>query len=108
MSPRRGGGQDERKLRQLCSQIGRAIDLTLVGDCEDEVLQNMSVESVEPASGNRLNVTLQVRPPGSEMDKNEVMTRLEQHRPLLIQEILRAVTRRNIPEISFWIVKAPD
>jgi ribosome-binding factor A len=98
-------GHHERKLRQLCTQIGRAIDLTLQGDCDDEVLQNTSVHSVEPAAGNRILVTLVVHAPGSDLPKAEVMDRLERHRHVLMREIERAVSRRSVPEITFWLIK---
>ena len=92
-------------MRQLCSQIKRAIELTLMGDIEDEVLQNTSVHSVEPAPGNRLVVTLTVHPPGSKMAKEEVLRRLEQHRGTIVSEVSRAVTRRALPELTFWLIK---
>ena len=101
------GGSDA-KIRRLCAQVRRTIDLTLAGDCDDEVLQNMSVESVEPAPGNRLAVTLTVRAPGDALEKAEVLARLEAARPLLVSEIARSVERRSLPELSFWVVRAGD
>lgn len=97
-----------RKMAQLCSQIRRTLDMTLMGDFEDEVLQNMTVESVEPAAGNRLTVVFAVHPPGSELAKDDVLARLEAARPVLLEEVARAVSRRSIPEMSFWVVKAGD
>jgi ribosome-binding factor A len=103
----RGRAADARKLAQLAAQIRRSIESTLVGECSDEVLQNVSVESVEPAAGNRMNVTLMVHEPGASLAKDEVMQRLEQSRGLLIQRVAEDVNRRAVPELSFWLVKAP-
>jgi len=93
---------------QLCAQVGRAIDLALVGECEDEVLQNLSVRSVEPAPGNRLLVTLDVHPPGAEMSREAVLARVEAARGVLVQEAVYATSRRSLPELSFWVVKAEE
>lgn len=106
MAPRSGDKGRDLRTRRLCAQIQRTLDLTLAGDCEDEVLQNMTVRSVEPAAGNRLEVVFDVHSPGSELPKEEVLARLEAARPLLLSEIARAVERRGIPELSFWVVRA--
>lgn len=108
MSRRGPPGRDDRKTRQLCAQIARAIELTLLGDCDDEVLQNTSVESVEPAPGNRLLVTLAVHPPGADLTREEVLARVEAHRGLIVSEAARAVTRRALPELSFWVIRARE
>ncbi len=80
----------------------------MVGECDDEVLQNMTVAAVEPASGNRLVVTLEVHSPGSELTRDEVLERLELHRPRIVDEVASAVHRRNVPELTFWVVKAGE
>ena len=95
-----------RKLAQLASQIGRSIEATLVGECRDEVLQNLSVESVEPAAGNRMVVTLAIHPPGDALPREEVLARVEAHRPLLVEHVLRDVSRRSVPQLTFWVVPA--
>ncbi len=100
-------GHIERKRAQLAAQIGRSIEATLVGECEDEVLQNISVESVKPASGNRMLVTLIVHPPGTELGREDVLARLEAQRNLIVDRIAQDVTRRALPELSFWVVRDP-
>jgi ribosome-binding factor A len=109
---RRAGGPARRrashKQRQLCTQVARSVGLTLVSECDDEVLQNMTVAAVEPAAGNRLAVTLEVHPPGSELSRDEVLERLELHRARIVEEVARAVHRRNVPELTFWVVKAGE
>ncbi len=101
-------GRAAHKQSQLCTQIARSIGSTWVGECDDEVLQNMTVTAVEPAAGNRLVVTLEVHPPGSELTRDEVLERLELHRPRIVDEIARAVHRRSLPELTFWVVKAGE
>ena len=100
-------GGESRKLLQLAAQIRRSLETTLVGECPDEVLQNISVESVEPAPGNRMLVTLMVHPPGDALPKDEVLRRLDAARALLVHRVVEDVHRRAIPELSFWLVRAP-
>lgn len=107
-SKRRGEPRVDRKMLQLCAQIRRVIDMTLVGDCDDEVLQNMSVRSVEPVAGSRVQVIFDVNPPGDALEKAEVLARLETARPLFVREIAQSVSRRSVPELSFWVVRAGD
>jgi ribosome-binding factor A len=107
MARREEPGGTSRKDRQLAAQIRRALELTLAGDFEDEVLQNLSVESVEPAPGGRLAVTLTVHPPGNALPRDEVLARLEAARGHLLDEVARATSRRRLPELSFWVVAAP-
>lgn len=92
-------------MAQLCAQIRRVLDMTLVGDCEDEVLQNMCVHSVDPAAGNRVQVVFTVFEPGASLQKADVLARLEAARPLFVEEIARSVERRSIPELTFWVIK---
>ena len=96
-----------RKEQQLAAQIARSIESTLVGECEDEVLQNLSVDAVEAAPGHRMIVRLSVHPPGSGLPREEVLARLEASRPLLVARAAQDVTRRGLPELSFWLVRAP-
>lgn len=98
---------EPRKLLQLAAQIRRSIESTLVGECTDEVLQNISVEGVEPAAGNRMNVTLMVHAPGDALEKTEVMQRLEAWRPLLVRRVAEDVHRRAVPDLTFWFVREP-
>ena len=95
-----------RKELQLAAQLARSLEATLVGECEDEVLQNLSVDVVEPAPGNRMLVHLVVHPPGSSLPREEVLARLEAARPLLVARATQDVTRRGLPELSFWLRRA--
>lgn len=96
----------DRKQAQLAAQVGRCIEQTLVGECDDEVLQNLEVRDVTPAKGGRMLVTLAAHPPGSEMSREAVLERLEQARPTLTSQLARDLSRRALPELSFWVVRA--
>ena len=99
------GRRASRKELQLAAQVGRSIEMTLVGECEDEVLQNLSVDSVKPVAGNRMLVMLIVHPPGTDLGREEVLARLEAARPLLIQRVAEDISRRSVPELAFWLVR---
>lgn len=108
MTPRGGSaGGGDRKVLQLAAQIARSVETTLVGECRDEVLSNTSVEKVEPAPGNRMNVTLRVHAPGAALPKHDVLARLERYRGLIRDRLVQDVNRRSIPELTFWLVRDP-
>ena len=98
----------DRKALQFAAQIGRSIEMTLLGEIVDDVLNNLSVEQVEPAPGHRMLVTLVVHEPGASLDKQEVLDRLEAQRGLLMRHLAQDVNRRSLPTLSFWLVRAPD
>ncbi|MBK8975707.1 MAG: hypothetical protein IPM29_07260 [Planctomycetes bacterium] len=113
--PRRSGagprpaGHRERKLAQLAAQIGRSIEQTLAAESQDELLQSMTVEGVQPtASGSRMVVTLMVHGATQETPKAEVLARLESFRSTIVRHIAEDVTRRALPELSFWLILDPD
>lgn len=101
-------GSHARKELQLAAQIARSVESTLLGECEDEVLQNLSVDAVEPAPGNRMLVRLLVHAPGNRLSRDEVLARLDGVRPLLTARAQADASRRALPELTFWLVRAPD
>ncbi len=95
------------KALQLCAQVRRSLELTLMGECSDELLQNMIVAEVEPAPDDKhLRATFEVMDPEESLDKVEVMARLEAARPLMMAGVARAISRRKIPEIHFEVIRA--
>lgn len=95
------------KAQQLCAQVRRSLELTLMGECSDELLQTMTVEKVEPAPDDKhLRATLSVMDPDEGLDKTKVMARLEAARPILMAEVARAISRRKVPEIHFEVIRA--
>ena len=97
----------DHKLQRLAAQIQRSIESTLIGECPEEVLQNLEVQKVEPAAGNRMLVTLIAHPPGSEMPKEAVLQLLETRRNLIVSRVAEDVTRHALPELTFWVVREP-
>lgn len=92
-----------RKSAKLCAQIRRTLQLTLLGEFDDEVLQNLTVETVEPAPDDRrLRVLLVVPERTAEhLDRTEVEQRLEAARPVLIGAVADAINRRRCPQLVF-------
>ena len=77
-----------------------------MGDILDEVLQDLTVEKVEPAPDeSRLLVIFTVRGVAAGMDKADVMLRLEGVRPLLMNEVAQAIRRRKVPELAFEMIR---
>ena len=102
----KGRSQGRRKTMQLCAQVRRTIELTLVGDCEDEVLQDLMVESVEPApDDSRLRVVVSAHGAAAEVAPNEVMTHIEAARGLLQREVMNAISRKKAPELAFELAR---
>ncbi len=80
-----------------------------MGECNDELLQCMMVEKVEPAPDDKhLRATLSVMDPNQDLDKAEVMARHEAARPILMAEIARAISRRKVPEIQFEVIRTVE
>jgi ribosome-binding factor A len=99
----------DRKTHQLCAQVRRALELTLIGLCEDPILQDVLIHDVRPAprsggDGARLLVSFQC-PDG--VSPEVVLERIEASRALWRSEIAQAISRRRLPEIG-WDVVIPD
>jgi ribosome-binding factor A len=105
--PRRffgGAGRDrgdERKLRQLCRQVERAVATSLAADCADEDLAGVWVAEVTPApDARRLAVTVLVRA-ADDVDLERVRTALRGASPLVRSRIASEIHRKRVPEIAF-------
>ena len=91
--------KDQRKTRQLCRQVFQAVSLALGGECGDDLLREVSVESVEPApNASRLAVRICV-PQGADMA--DVLERLTRVTPHLRRLVAQAITRKRAPELTF-------
>ena len=101
--PSRGGDGEKgrHKTLQLCRQVQRALSLCLGGECGDEVLRSLYVESVEPApDASRLLVRV-IMPRSMHISPIEVLGRLDRVSGTLRAEVARAITRKRAPELSF-------
>ena len=98
--PRKTG----RKARQLCGQVTDAVRTTLAG-LADEVLQNLTVISVEPAPhSGRLLVTVAGPTTADVTDRTTTRERLNKACGLIRSRVASAVHRRKAPEIVFALV----
>lgn len=96
----------ERKTKQLCAQVRRILSQFLSLECSDEILQNLYVESVEPApDATCLLVTLNV-PQDLDVERVDVLARLAQVKPTLRSEIGRTVKRRKTPDLNFVLIRS--
>ena len=105
---RRGGRQarGEQKALQLCRQAQRALGLALGGECGDDLLRAVYVDSVLPApDATQLLVRLVIptRAAG-EVRAADVFERLQRARGVLRRAVAEAVTRKRAPELTFVVV----
>ncbi|MEZ6189251.1 MAG: hypothetical protein R3F62_30145 [Planctomycetota bacterium] len=101
--PRRSGGGErrssERKLRALCSQVRRTLELILPADLELRVRD--VIPDADPA---RLIVLLESAGPPGELAA--LHARVEGLAPLLRREVAHAITRKRAPDLSYRISPA--
>jgi ribosome-binding factor A len=93
------GRQAERKARQFCRQVQRALNLALADRHTDDGLNDLFVEEVSPAPdcGHLLvHVVIPVQRP-----VNDALSALRRDAPRLRSEVAMAITRKRAPELSF-------
>jgi ribosome-binding factor A len=99
------GRQAERKARQFCRQVQRALNLALADRHSDDGLSDLFVEEVSPAPdcGHLLvHVVVPAQRPVA-----EALAALRQDAPRLRSEVAAAITRKRAPELSF-VPALPD
>lgn len=93
-----------RKALQLCAQVAETLRLVLAGECADDVLRELTVESVVPASNSsQLQVTF-----SGLVDSAEALQILHRAAGRLRTEVAAAIHRRRTPRLTFRIVSASD
>ncbi len=93
-----------RKALQLCGQVADALRALLPG-LADEVLQNLSVLSVEPAPNTgRLLVTVAAPATADVTDRRTAAGHLTRAIGRIRSEVASAVHRRRAPELTFAVV----
>jgi ribosome-binding factor A len=91
--------QVERKARQLCRQVQRALNLALADRHSDDGLNDLFVEDVSPAPdcGHLLvHVVIPIDRPVT-----EALSALRLNAPRLRSDVAMAITRKRAPELSF-------
>jgi ribosome-binding factor A len=93
-----------RKALQLCGEVARTLNGILQGECDDEVLRDVLVESVVPApDSTRLLVTVSCSPSAREIVAAEVLQHLHRVHGKLRGEVAAAIHRRKTPELVFRV-----
>jgi ribosome-binding factor A len=93
------GKQVERKARQFCRQVQRALNLALADRHTDDGLSDLFVEDVSPAPDCGHLLVHVVIP--TERPVSEALTALRRDAPRLRSEVAMAITRKRAPELSF-------
>jgi len=102
---RSGGAPRWRKTRQLCRQVEQTLCLVLTGECPDEVLQSLLVESVVPApNASQLLVTVRQAAGDEPATTLEILERLAAVEGQLRFAVATAVTRKRAPKLLFQVL----
>lgn len=106
---RRSRGRGDRKARQLCRQVSQTLNYVLSGECDDDTLRSLYVESVEPApDASRLLVTVSSLDKDDETPVDVVLTKLAAVTGKLRSEVATSISRRKTPELIFNVVQHDD
>ena len=101
----RSSEKADYKTSQLCRQVERALSLALGGECNDDLLRELLVESVVPfPNASRLLVRVVVPTHSADVPLVKVIERLNRAAPLLRGLVAQAITRKRAPEFSFIAV----
>jgi hypothetical protein len=101
---REGSGKvPNRKALQLCAQVARTL-MSVFAECADDVLRDLSIESVTPApNAARLLVTVR---PTVLRETEVVLEHLEHARAKLCTEAAAAIHRRRAPDLLFRVLQS--
>jgi ribosome-binding factor A len=103
------GRVENRKALQLCSQIAETLTLVLSGECNDDLMRDLLVESVVPfPTAGRLLVTLIPAVSAGNAPLEDYLEHLEHFKGLLRSEVASAINRRKVPDLVFRILPAGD
>lgn len=90
---------DNRKALQLCSQVKDVLNMALAG-MADEVVQNLYVESIQPAPDSTHLLAL-VRTDGDALVAQQHVSRAS---GLLRTEVGAGINRKRVPHITFQVM----
>ena len=93
------GRQVERKARQFCRQVQRALNLALADRHSDDGLNDLFVEDVSPAPDCGHLLVHVIVP--ADRPVNEAISALRRDASRLRSEVAMAITRKRAPELSF-------
>ncbi len=89
----------DRKTRQLCGQIRRALDLSLAASA-DPVLRELWVVAVQPAP-DASRVLVQISTFVPELPPGRALGALKAATGWLRSEIAQTISRKKVPELCF-------
>jgi ribosome-binding factor A len=85
------------------------VHAVLAGECGDDALRDLLVESVVPApNSSRLLVTLVLGPGVATVAAEDVLVCLHRAQGLLRAEVAAAINRKRVPELTFRLVGPAD
>jgi ribosome-binding factor A len=97
--------KEDRKVRQLCSQVAETLSLVLSGECGDELIQSLQVVAVDPApDATQLLVAIRAGLPGELVDRDKVSERLAKILGRLRCEVAASITRKRAPKLLFRVL----
>ena len=100
-SSSRASSRQDTKIRQLCRQVQRRLELAL-GELEDPVLQGLWVHDVVPEPGGRALLVELAGPTAGPV--HEILARLDVVRGRLRAEVAAAIHRKRTPHLHFMVV----
>jgi ribosome-binding factor A len=96
--------REDRKTQQLGQQVKRALMLALAGECDDDVLRDVYVDSVEPmGSGAQLLVRVTF-PSVTDQPLWDVVARLNDRSAKLRAIVAHSICRKRAPALAFVAV----
>lgn len=94
-----------RKSYQLCRQVRETLELVLAGECHDELLQAVRIDSVVPApNASQLLVIVGCRDAVFEARKEEMLSRLVSQTGWLRSRLAETIHRKHVPKIRFAMI----
>lgn len=98
------GKKGGRKTLQLCGQVAEALNYAFGSVCNDDLIRELGVISVQPAPDeSRLLVTVGPMLPGP-FDPAQVLSRLQQAMGKLRTEVATSIHRKKVPDLTFHVV----
>ena len=93
----------DHKTLRLCRQVLEALQISLAGECGDEVLQQVFIASVDPgADPSRLEVTVELP---ADLGPADALARLDKARGLLRLLVAQAISRKKTPDLVFRLAR---
>ena len=95
---------EDRKTLQLCRQVQRALSLALAGDCADDLLRDVYVDSVLPMGGPGQLLVRVLAPAEAGAPLADITARLAALTPRLRAIVAGEICRKRVPTLSFVVV----